>query len=298
MDFHLSQYRIFYAVARTGSLSRAARELLISQPAVSKAIHKLEAEMKTPLFQRKSRGVSLTPEGEILYDYVSRAFQTLSEGENEIRRIQNLSIGQLRIGVSLPLCRQFLLPKVRDFIRLYPYVRIQIHTQPSTRTLPMLENDELDIGLTLEPKGRKSLVFLPAFTIHDCLVCSPVYLENLRIQEGEDADVFRNGTLFMLESSNMTHVHIAEYFRANGIEPRQTMEISSMDLIIDFLRAGIGFGFVLRELVSEHLQSGELVEIPLKTPITSREIGFTTPRTGVSKITKDFLSFCTGEESF
>ncbi len=149
MDFHLSQYRIFYTVARTGSLSRAARELLISQPAVSKAIRKLETEMRTPLFRRKARGVSLTPEGEILYDYVSRAFQTLSEGENEIRRIRNLSIGQLRIGVSLPLCRQFLLPKVRDFIRSYPYVRIQIHTQPSTKTLPMLENYERDVGLTL-----------------------------------------------------------------------------------------------------------------------------------------------------
>ena len=69
MDQNLSQYRIFYAVAKAGNISRAAKELYISQPAISKSISKLEDSLNTVLFTRNSRGVQLTDEGQVLFEH-------------------------------------------------------------------------------------------------------------------------------------------------------------------------------------------------------------------------------------
>ena len=80
MEKNLSSYRIFYAVANTENISRAAKELYISQPAISKSIQKLEENLGVKLFERSSRGVTLTPEGELLYTHVKSAFETLSLG--------------------------------------------------------------------------------------------------------------------------------------------------------------------------------------------------------------------------
>ena len=100
MEQHLSGYRIFYAVARAGNISRAAKDLYISQPAISKAVGRLEESLGVTLFTRSSRGVSLTAEGQVLYQHVSNAFDTLSRGEHELKRIRDFNIGQIRIGVS------------------------------------------------------------------------------------------------------------------------------------------------------------------------------------------------------
>ena len=86
MEQNLSQYRIFYEVAKTGNISRAAKELFISQPAISKAIGKLEDSLDTALFTRNSRGVQLTAEGQILFDHTKRAFEELASGETELDR--------------------------------------------------------------------------------------------------------------------------------------------------------------------------------------------------------------------
>ena len=99
--------RSFYEVAKAGNISKAAKELYISQPAISKAISKLEDSLGLSLFTRSSRGVQLTSEGEILFEHAKEAFDTLSRGEQELKRIQEFDIGHLRIGVSNTLCNTY-----------------------------------------------------------------------------------------------------------------------------------------------------------------------------------------------
>ena len=88
MEQNLSQYKIFYEVAKAGNISKAAKELYISQPAISKAISKLEDSLGLSLFTRSSRGVQLTSEGEILFEHTREAFDALDRGEQELKRIQ------------------------------------------------------------------------------------------------------------------------------------------------------------------------------------------------------------------
>ena len=139
MESNLAQYRIFYAVAQEGNISRAAASLYISQPAISKSIQKLEESLGTPLFSRSSRGVRLTEEGALLFQHVKIAFDSLKAGEEQLRQMTELGIGHLRIGVSTTLCKYVLLPYLKKFIELYPHIRISIECQSTSHTLQLLQ---------------------------------------------------------------------------------------------------------------------------------------------------------------
>ena len=110
MNNNLSLYNIFLAVAEAGSTLGAAKALFISQPAVSKAISKLEASLEVSLFVRSKKGVRLTDDGLILYDRIKNAFEYIDEGESVIRERNSLGTGHIKIGVSSTLCKYILLP--------------------------------------------------------------------------------------------------------------------------------------------------------------------------------------------
>ncbi len=291
MDQNLSQYKIFYEVAKAGNISKAAKELYISQPAISKAIGKLEESLNTTLFLRSSRGVSLTEEGELLYEHARAAFESLSRGEDALKRIREFNMGHLRIGVSNTLCKYILLPYLKGFVEEYPHVRITIESQASMHTLMMLEQSRIDIGLVAEPKSKKGLLFTPVLDIKDAFVATPQYLKNLRLREGEDTDVFQTGTLMLLDSQNMTRHYIDQYLSAHEMEPRQILEVTTMDLIIEFAKIGLGVGCVIRDFVQDELDAGALIELPLKTPIPKRTIGFACSALNHSRALSMFLQF-------
>lgn len=147
MNQNLSAYRIFYTVAHAGNISKAAKELYISQPAISKSIQKLEDGIGCKLFLRSSRGVTLTEEGELLYSYVKNAFETLTLGEEKLHRSIELGVGHLKIGVSSTLCKYLLLPYLKEFIKRHPHISISITCQSTNDTLKLLEENKIDIGL-------------------------------------------------------------------------------------------------------------------------------------------------------
>lgn len=292
MEQHLSQYRIFYEVARCGNISRAAKELYISQPAISKAISKLEENLNTRLFVRNSRGVQLTKEGQVLYQHISSAFDSIARGERELKRIHDFHIGHLKIGVSNTLCKYVLLPYLKGFAEKYPHVNISIESQATSRTLEMLDAKKIDLGLIAEPKNRKSLTFTPLMEISDAFVCPPAYLENLRLREGEQPNIFQTGNIILLDRSNMSRKHIDAYLAERQIEVNQLLEVTDMTLGIEFAKIGLGISCVVKEFVSNELKDGTLIEIPLEMPIPKRVIGFGCHYTDASETLKEFLDFC------
>ena len=274
MEQHLSQYRIFYEVAKAGNISRAAKELYISQPAISKAIGKLESSLGVSLFTRNSRGVHLTDEGELLFVHTKAAFEFLDRGERELKRIREFNIGHLKIGVSNTLCRYILLPYLHQFIQQYPHIKITIECQSSAHTLSMLEHQQIDLGVVAEPENKKSLAFLPVMDIQDTFVSTKNYMDNLKLREGENTDIFQTGNIMLLDRENMTRRYIDDYMAAHNIVPNQVLEVTTMDLLIEFARIGMGIGCVIREFVADSLADGSLIEIPLPDPVRKRTIGF------------------------
>ena len=301
IDFSLSTYRIFNSVAKLGSISGAAKELYISQPAISKAIAKLEQDLSVSLFIRGSRGVKLTEEGAQLYEHTKAAFETLKEGEELMKRNKSLGVGHIRIGVSTTLCKYLLLPYLKEFVANHPHIRFTIQCQSTFQTLELLEEGKLDLGLIGKPEPRKDLDFYSVGTIEDVFISTRSYLDNLDIREGKmltNQQLFEKANLMLLDEKNITRVFIDDYFKKNGIRTGQILEVSNMDLLIEFAKTGIGIACVIKEFVKNELEDGSLIQIDLEVPIETREVGFAY-RLGkqYSDSTLKFIEFYKGQRA-
>lgn len=274
MSQNLNAYHIFYSVANAGNISKAAKELYISQPAISKSIQKLEESIGCKLFARSSRGVALTEEGELFYAYVKNAFETLNLGEEKLRRSLELGIGHLKIGVSSTLCKYLLLPYLQEFIRRYPHISISIACQSTNETLKLLAENKIDIGLTGKPQNAKAIHFDYLEEIEDVFVATKDYLKNLNERGVPKSRILQNSTLMLLDKNNMTRHYIDGYLQENQILTHDSIDISDMDLLIDFAKISVGVACVIKSFVKEDLARGSLVEIPLEIPIPKREVGF------------------------
>lgn len=273
MNQNLSLYNIFNCVAEKENISHAAKALYISQPAVSKAISSLEDNLNVTLFIRSSRGVKLTPEGSLLYEHTKSAFETIDQAEDNLKRINDLGIGHLKIGASNTLCKFLLLPYLKDFVKEYPHIKITIESHSSYQTLKRLENGALDIGLVAKPDNDKTYVFNSLGEIEDIFVATPDYIENLELRE-ESKDFFSVANIMLLDEENNTRIYIEEYFRDNDISPNNVLEVTNMDLLIEFAKTGLGVACVIKEFVKSELEEGTLVQLPLDVPLNKREVGY------------------------
>lgn len=277
----LSLYRTFYLVANHGNISKAAKELYVSQPAISKAIQKLEDSLNIQLFTRTSRGVILTGEGEVLYKHTKLAFEELYAGKRSIEHMNELGLGHMKIGVSTTLCKYVLLPYLNDFVHNNPHINVTIECQSSYKTLELLIDNKIDIGLVNEPYSLKNLDFFEAFEIQDIFVATESYLDHLKIREHyprnksmDMATLFKTCNLMLLDEKNLTRKYTNEYLNANNIETNQVLEVTSMDLLIEFAKTSLGVACVIKEFVENEIKNKELIEIPLSLPIEKRKIGF------------------------
>ncbi len=328
---NLNNYKIFFTVATLGNISRAADALFISQPAISKSINKLEEGLGVTLFSRTSRGVSLTEEGEILYHHIGKAFDNINQGEDEIKKINELGMGQLKIGVSTSLCKHILLDYLKDFIDEYPHIKFTIRCHSTKNTLRLLEEEQIDLGLICETDIPKGYTYKELTTIHDIFVTSENYLDNLNLRESEHStgkidypwlfagnvtsllnepaeneastadsasrlsikDILEKSNLMVLEKNNVTRNHIDSYLAGEGIYPNQILEVNNMDLLIDFASIGMGVASVVREFAGDYLSSGKIIELPLEREIQKRTVGFIYANSkNKSTVLNKFLEFC------
>lgn len=275
MVISLDLYKYFYAAATCCNISEAAKLLFTSQPVVSKYIHRLEDELNVQLFIRTSRGVRLTEEGEVLFNYVKTAFDCFDAGINELQRKQSLGVGQIRIGVSTTLCKYMLLPYLKTYIVQNPNVKISIHCQSTNHTLQLLEQGKIDIGLIGKPDILENITFFDLKEIEDTFVCTTTYLKNLNLTSTTKShEILDSATVMLLDKSNITRQYIDNFLSSNKITISNLLEISSMDLIIEFTKIGMGVGCVIKEFVKEDLDNGNLIELRLDHPISKRKVGF------------------------
>lgn len=313
MNTSLNLYHIFYTVAKCGNLSAAAKKLYISQPAVSKAISKLEGSLTAPLFIRSSRGVKLTESGEILYRQLDVAFHAIYQGEEQIRKNEALGIGTLSIGVSTTLCKYVLLPYLQEFIRQNPHIRISIYCQSTYETIAALENGSLDVGLVGESDRLGNLNFRPLQKITDIFVTTNQYRKHLKERTGTEhrltekavlpgagsaeKELLSHATLLLLNKSNITRQYIDRYLILQDITIEQQIEVSTMELLIDFAKIGLGIACVIKEFVNQELKDGSLVEFNTDAPIPSRQIGLAYKALYSPAVTK-FLSLFPSPDSY
>ena len=157
MISNMEYYKVFYYVGKLSSITEAAKELNISQPAVSQSIHQLEKSLDCTLFQRTARGMKLTSEGNLLYRYVKRGYEQIDLGQQRLGQLLHLDAGEVRIGASDMTLRFFLLPYLEKFHELYPGIKVSVTNGPTPETLQYLSDDRIDFGVVSTPlEGRTS----------------------------------------------------------------------------------------------------------------------------------------------
>ena len=275
MENNLNLYYIFYTVALHKNISGAAKELYISQPAISKAISKLEQSLDVILFHRSSRGVTLTMEGELLFTQVQTAFSAIRHGEEQLKKVNELGISQISIGVSITLCKYVLLPYLQQFVKDNPHIKVTITCHPTMETLRDIDNSVTDIGVVGIPSLPNGLTYIPFREIQDTFVTTDRYLENLKIRVGNDRKaILNNATFMMLNKENISRKYVDMYLSSHQITMDNIIEINTMDLLIELAKIDLGIACVIKDFVADDLKSGLLVEIPTPQAIHPREIVF------------------------
>ncbi|MCR5823084.1 MAG: LysR family transcriptional regulator [Lachnospiraceae bacterium] len=289
----LTSYLVFNTVAKRGNLSAAAKELLISQPAVSRSLSKLEEGLSVKLFIRNSRGVRLTEEGAILYEHTRTAFDSLDQAQKCIERINALGIGTLRIGASSSLCGYLLMPKLKDFIRHSPNMKPQISVSSTTDIVAKVENGLLDVGLVSRLPSLHRLEYVEIMQITDTFVASPDYVskqENMGIGS-RSKEIFEKSVLFLPQEGSYTRHHIDAILDFNQVLPSYITEIESPESLREFALSGAGISAVAREFVLEDLKKGRLTELPLSLGGSKRSVGLCYAKTTLqSKALVSFLN--------
>lgn len=271
MNKDLELYKIFYTVAFYKNISRAAEALFISQPAVSKSIKNLETAVDVKLFSRNSKGVTLTTEGAIFYEYIEKALAIIAEGEKTLAELKSKKQGMITIGVSTTLCKHFLLPHLKPFMNQYPQIQVKIINNTTFATLKHIDQGIIDVGIVGCPFSLSSYKFIKLATIQDIFVSEPEYLKTINITEPND--IFSKCKFMLLESDNITRQYIDQFFIENNIFIKPEIEINTMDFIIEFAKIGLGITVVIKSFIEKELEEGRLIEIPVSPPIPSREVG-------------------------
>ena len=273
----LEFYRVFYVVAKTGNLSKASKELFISQPAVSYGIKQLEEQLGGRLFVRTAKGMELTPEGRMIYEYVSRAFDELTAAENKFSQMRGLEEGTVHIGASDTISKYFILPRIEGFKKQYPKINIKITNRTTDEIMSLLKAGKVDLGFInrVDDTPFPGIRLTPCADIGECFVASPDLASRIGgapLSVGELTAL----PLILLEERSSTRRAVERAIENLGGKLNPAFELCSVDLVAECAKAGLGVGCVTKEYITKELASGELNVVPLSFPLPRRKIAMAT----------------------
>ena len=273
MAVKLELYRVFKEVAEAGYISTAAKNLYISQSAVSQSIKQLETALQARLFSRSPRGVSLTGEGQMLYQYVRSALGLLATGEDMLSQAQQLLLGTVVIGASDTVTSFFLTHYLDAFHRLHPGIRLKIVSGRSAKVLSMLKSGAVDIAFASSPSDS-AISNWPCFSTHSVFVAGSSYECDFdHVYTRQEIAAF---PLILLEHKASSRVFLEQYFLQSGITLTPEIELSSRQLLVTLARIGLGVAGVTQEFVQDALDSGDICLLKTDFTIPARSVDMCT----------------------
>ena len=274
---NLELYRFFYTVAKCGSLTKAAEELYISQPAVSQAVKQLETQLGGQLFNRTHKGMELSESGgKQIFELVEQALKLLDEAENKFAELKDTATGIVRICASDTVASHFLLPYIKKYHEKYPSVNLVLQNGTSNETIELLKNKKGDIGFVNLPVDDSGIVLSDTvMQLHDTFVASDKFSELF----GKEIELskLQDYPLLMLELSTATRQAIVSFANSHGIHLHPEIELGSLELMTELAKNGIGIACIPREFVKHELEQGTLKEIVTNPALPARAIGLALP---------------------
>ncbi|MDD6214655.1 MAG: LysR family transcriptional regulator [Firmicutes bacterium] len=261
MNISYDYYRVFYYVAKYGSISHAAKFLLNNQPNLTRTIKNLESQLGCPLFSRTNRGMKLTIEGEKLYSHVRIAFEHIEAAEAEITNSTNLASGTVFVAASEVALRCLLLPVLKKYRMLYPKIKLRISNYSTPQAMCAINEGVADFAVITTPTSvSASLVQTNIKHIHETAICPPDF--TALIGKKVSLADFKNYPLISLGSDTKSFEFYSEFFSSYGLVYRPDIEAFTADQILPMVEANLGIGFVPREFIhpSDNVRIVELIE--------------------------------------
>ncbi len=288
MSINLELYRIFYHVAQTLSFSKAADALFLSQSAVSQHIHSLEKHLNTQLFHRSTKKVQLTGEGQLLLEHIQPALFSILQGEKLLAETAQMNRGRLHIAASDTICKYFLLQHLRAFHERYPNIEILITNRTSIECVKLLKNNMVDLVFTNLPNDYidANLNVDELLTFQDIVIAPQKY--TLLNQGAITYSQLLEYPILLLDRNSSTTQYLNQVFKDHALTLTPSVELGSIDLLVELTRIGLGITVVPDYVVS--LNSNEYFRVTLKDTLPKRKLGMVSQaKTPLSNAVKTFM---------
>ncbi|MCD8040664.1 MAG: LysR family transcriptional regulator [Clostridia bacterium] len=275
---NLELYRVFYTVAKCGSLTRAAEELYISQPAVSQAIKQLENQLGTSLFNRTHKGMELSVQGgKLIFKQVEEALTLLDGAENMLIELKTTATGTIRIGATDSIFSNLIADKIVEFHEMYPAVKFDLITGTTMDTIAQLKDNKCDIVFINLPVDDKEVVLSGSVSL-----LSDIFVANEKFSELKNSVVpikkLQEYPILMMEKNTVARHATDAYLSSLGITLQPDIEVANWDLMLKLAAKGMGIGCVPREYCKKYLNSGELFEVAINPTLPVRGVGMALPK--------------------
>ncbi len=275
MKANLEYYKVFYYVAKTGSFTVAAKELNVSQSAISQSVKQLERNLEVSLFSRAAKGACLTKEGEVLFSYVKRGYEQMEEGERKLQSMKNLELGEIKIGASDMTLRFYLLPFLETFHERFPDIKVTVTNGPTPETLRLLEEGKIDFGVVSTPFEQADWMSVCSVKeIQDTFVAGRKFMSYKN--KTLDFEELQKLPLIFLEGHTSTRTYIDAFFEEKGIALNPEFELATSDMIVQFALRNLGIGCVVKDFAQEQITDGKLFELRFNKWIPKRAFSIVT----------------------
>lgn len=277
MDINLEQYRVFYEVSRSGSITAAARALCVSQPAVSQSLRQLEEGLGCQLFMRTPKGVRLTQAGQLLNTYVSRGLESILAGETLLKKLNNLEEGEVRIGASDMTLQFFLLSYLERFHETYPRLKVTVTNGPTPETLALLSAGRIDFGVVTMPfEERPEVERRTVRQVRDCFIAGGKFRELAgRTLSFAGLPAL---PLICLEKNTSSRRYLDEYLAERHVRLEPEFELATSDMIVQFAIRSLGIGCVMEGFAREALRREQVFLLTFDEELPARDMCIVTDR--------------------
>lgn len=272
-NINLNLYKTFYEVAKYGSISETAKKTFSSQPAISKAIKKLESDLGVQLFFRSLAGVELTEQGKELLFYVENSYNNLMIAERNLLETKTLERGKLSIGMPSNIGSFYLFDKIIEFHKQFPNIEISIMTGGTSTLLSLLESHQIDFVIDTSPVKFKNsnLKTKKLTTVNYCFIIN----KNSSIIKSNDISSLKsleNKPLILPLPNTANRKDLDELLLNNKIDIKNVLNIHTSEMIISFVRKDLGIGYVIENLVEKEVENNEIEILNIKEKLPTVDI--------------------------
>jgi DNA-binding transcriptional LysR family regulator len=259
---NFNQLRVFMHVAKNMSFTAAAKELYITQPAVTAHMKALEENCNLKLFRKRGRGIYLTTEGEVLFSCVQKVFDYEKEIENVLVDLLEVKKGILRIGTSKTYAKYIMPFLLKPFLKAYPHIKIHLDEGSSDNMMLSLLSFRNELAIVAKVHEHPEIELTPLSQEELVLIMAPEH--HLAKRKSVAVKDLAAEPMIMREEGSATRMKVSGLFAVHGCTPNIQMEAASAEFVKQVVARGEAISFLVRESVAIELKENKLVSRPLR----------------------------------